>query len=84
MKKVTVITLQNVRNYGSVLQAVATQKVFEDLGCQVDFINYVKDGLLSSKFQRFKLWVEKRNIFQAGTRLSCVWKTCHGSHLGWR
>ena len=64
MKKVTVITLQNVRNYGSVLQAVATQKVFEDLGCQVDFINYVKDGLLSSKFQRIKLWVEKRNIFQ--------------------
>lgn len=42
MKKVTVITLQNVRNYGSVLQAVATQKVFEDLGCQVDFINYVR------------------------------------------
>ena len=64
MKKVTVITLQNVRNYGSVLQAVATQKVFEDLGCQVDFINYVKDGLLSSKYQRIKLWVEKRNIFQ--------------------
>lgn len=55
MKKVTVITLQNVRNYGSVLQAVATQKVFEDLGCQVDFINYVKDGLLSSKYQRIKL-----------------------------
>jgi len=63
-KKITVITLQNVRNYGSVLQAVATQKVFEDLGCKVDFINYVKDGLLASKYQRIKLWVEKRNIFQ--------------------
>ena len=28
MKKITVITLQNVRNYGSVLQALATQHVF--------------------------------------------------------
>ena len=27
---------------------------------------------------------EKRNIFQAGTRLSCGWKTCHGSYLGRR
>lgn len=45
--KVTVITLQNVRNYGSVLQALATQKVFRDLGCEVDFINYNKLGKLS-------------------------------------
>lgn len=63
-KKVTVITLQNVRNYGSVLQAVATQKVFEDLGCDVNFVNYVKDGLLASKFQRIQLWVKGRNIIQ--------------------
>lgn len=32
MKKVTVITLHNVRNYGSVLQALATQHVFQELG----------------------------------------------------
>ena len=32
MKKVTVITLQNVRNYGSVLQALATQHVVQELG----------------------------------------------------
>lgn len=63
-KKVTVITLQNVRNYGSVLQAVATQKIFEDLGCDVNFVNYVKDGLLASKFQRIQLWVKGRNIIQ--------------------
>ena len=42
--KVTVITLQNVRNYGSVLQACATQQVFKQLGCEVDFINYNKNG----------------------------------------
>ena len=44
MKKVTVITLQNVRNYGSVLQALATQHVFQELGVDVDFINYNKNG----------------------------------------
>lgn len=43
-KKVTVITLQNVRNYGSVLQALATQQVFKQLGCEIDFINYNKNG----------------------------------------
>ena len=47
MKKVTVITLQNIRNYGSVLQALATQKLFEDLGCQVDFINYWRSDTTS-------------------------------------
>lgn len=43
-EKVTVITLQNVRNYGSVLQALATQHVFQELGVDVDFINYNKNG----------------------------------------
>lgn len=45
--KVTVITLQNVRNYGSVLQALATQQVFRNMGVEVDFINYNKNGKLS-------------------------------------
>ena len=42
--KVTVITLQNIRNYGSALQALATQEIFKSLGCQVDFINFVRDN----------------------------------------
>lgn len=41
-KKVYVITLQNVRNYGSALQAVAMQKVFEDMSCEVKFFDYYK------------------------------------------
>lgn len=49
MKKVTVITLQNVRNYGSVLQALATQKLFNDLGCDVDFINYTRKNFKTKK-----------------------------------
>lgn len=44
MKKITVITLQNVRNYGSVLQALATQHVMESLGLECNFIDYWKCG----------------------------------------
>lgn len=43
MKKITVITLQNVRNYGSVLQALATQEVMKQLGLECDFIDYWKN-----------------------------------------
>lgn len=47
MVRITIITLQNVRNYGSVLQALATQEVFRELGFIVDFVNYNKNGKLS-------------------------------------
>lgn len=55
MKKITVITLQNVRNYGSVLQAFATQKIFESLGCEVNFIDYVRADL-ASPVSRAEKW----------------------------
>lgn len=42
-KCITVITLQNVRNYGSVLQALATQEVMASLGLECKFVNYWKD-----------------------------------------
>ena len=38
--KVSVITLHTVNNYGSVMQTYATQKVFEKLGCDVEFVDY--------------------------------------------
>ena len=41
MKKVEIITLQRVPNYGSVLQAYATSKIIESLGYNVEFINYM-------------------------------------------
>lgn len=43
MKTITVITLQNVRNYGSILQALATQHVMESLGLECNFVNYWKN-----------------------------------------
>lgn len=60
-KKVTVLTLQNVRNYGSALQALATQAVFEQLGCEVEFFDYYRANS-SSKWQRIKNWVKDKGV----------------------
>lgn len=43
--KVDVITLQAVQNYGSVLQALATQKLFEKHDCDVTIINYQRENV---------------------------------------
>lgn len=61
--KITVITLQNVRNYGSVLQALATQEIFIRLGHKVDFIDYVREDI-ATPMKRAKKWCRGRNFFQ--------------------
>lgn len=63
MKKVTVITLQNIRNYGSALQAVATREVFRVAGCDVDFINY-KRANVSSLRKRISAWTKNQNFLK--------------------
>ena len=40
--KVSIITLHSSINYGSVLQTYATQKIFENLDCEVEFIDYCR------------------------------------------
>ena len=40
--KVDIITRHAVANYGSLLQSYATQKIFEKLGLEAEFINYVR------------------------------------------
>lgn len=63
MKKISVITLQNVRNYGSVLQALATQEVLEKVGkgqWKVDFFNYYKPGTATIK-ERLARWTRGFN-----------------------
>ena len=61
-RKITVITLQNVRNYGSVLQALATQHVMEQLGLECNFINYYKNKGFSNLHRAFN-W-SKGNILK--------------------
>ena len=43
MKKISVITLHAVKNYGSVLQTYATQCVLKNMGYRVEFINYIRE-----------------------------------------
>lgn len=45
-KKVGVITYHSAYNFGSVLQAYATQKVVQELGYEVKIINYRMRHLL--------------------------------------
>ena len=40
MKKIAIITLHAVRNYGSVIQAWATQRIFEKMGYKAVIIDY--------------------------------------------
>ncbi len=62
-KTITVITLQNVRNYGSVLQALATQHVMETLGLKCDFLDYWKCGG-DSNIKRALNWSKDFNLFK--------------------
>jgi hypothetical protein len=41
MKKIGIITIHRIYNYGSVLQAFALQTKIENLGCKVEIIDYV-------------------------------------------
>lgn len=43
--KLDLITLQAVQNYGSVLQAYATQEIFRQHGCDVTVINYIRENI---------------------------------------
>lgn len=58
--KMELITLQAVKNYGSVLQALATQELFMSHGLDVSIINYQKK---ESRFENLlKLWAGKNPI----------------------
>ena len=46
--KIAVITMQAVKNYGSVLQTYATQSVFLKKGHDVEIINYIREKNLDS------------------------------------
>jgi hypothetical protein len=44
--KISVITLHNIKNYGSALQAYATQKKLEQIGVQVELVDYWRKDVL--------------------------------------
>lgn len=44
--KADIITLHAINNYGSVLQAYATQELFEAKGVNINIINYIREDVL--------------------------------------
>lgn len=40
MKKVGIMSMQRIANYGSFLQAYALKQLLEELGCKVEFVDY--------------------------------------------
>ena len=40
MKKVGILSMQRIANYGSFLQAYGLKSILEELGCQVQFVDY--------------------------------------------
>ena len=40
MKKVGIMSMQRIANYGSFLQAYALKKLIEELDCKVEFVDY--------------------------------------------
>ena len=40
MKKVGIMSMQRIANYGSFLQAYALKELIEELGCKVEFVDY--------------------------------------------
>lgn len=45
MKRVEIITLHRITNFGSLLQTYATQEVVKRLGYDTEVIDYVPDGI---------------------------------------
>jgi hypothetical protein len=61
MKTIHIITLQNIANYGSVLQALATQELFKTLGLNVKFYNYKRKETLSI-FSKIRYFIKVQGV----------------------
>lgn len=72
--KIDIITLHAVPNYGSVLQALATQEIFKLHGCDVTIINYVRENVRQENL--LKTW-SKGNPIKALIMYPTIqrWKT---------
>ncbi|MBQ9768215.1 MAG: polysaccharide pyruvyl transferase family protein [Lachnospiraceae bacterium] len=58
--KIDLITLHAVKNYGSVLQTLATQKIFESYGYEVEVINYIREDCLDKNLLQY--WCGKNPV----------------------
>ncbi len=72
--QIDIITLHAVQNYGSALQAFATQEIFKEHGCDIKIINYVRENVKPENV--LNTW-SKGNPIKAAIMLPTVlrWKT---------
>ena len=89
MKKVSVITLQNIKNYGSMLQAYATQELLRDKGFEAEIVDYTRpiakfwNHILgySTKDNILVRMVKTVLLFPTELRYALLWKSFKKTHL---
>lgn len=69
--KIDLITLHAVQNYGSVLQAYATQELFKEHGAEVTVINFARDVV---KYENLKKVWGKGNIIKEWVMIPTIWR----------
>lgn len=58
MKHVGIMSMQRIANYGSFLQAYALKNLIEDIGCQVEFVDYrIEPPLLKNSVESQNRWI---------------------------
>lgn len=67
MKRVAIVTIHAIRNYGSVLQAYATQEVVRKLGCSPVIIDYAYPNPIHRQ-----LLSAKGRVLRSGNRLFMI------------
>ena len=51
-KKISLMTLQYINNYGSVLQTYASQMYLSEKGCSVEVVNYIRENCRFENLKR--------------------------------
>lgn len=78
MKKASIITLQYIDNYGSVLQTYATQEIFRSIGYESEIVNYTRENCTYSfqrklAFQRYRSRGGIISLYPIAKLLECRW-----------
>ncbi|WP_071131746.1 polysaccharide pyruvyl transferase family protein [Enterococcus timonensis] len=85
MKKISVITLHAIKNYGSVLQTLATQEIFQNMNLEVEFVNYIRPD--ASDEAILDTWTKKeKGLIKLTKKIILLptikkWKTVFGGFL---
>ena len=79
--KIDIITRQAVPNYGSLLQSYATQKTFEKLGLNVEFINYIRYDERAKNLAKTQIQGKRWNKNVVTRSLYKIIQTLNYSHM---